>query len=71
MGIQFGFSRNLEAAIEADLARKMVLLAGPRQVGKTTLARGLALRMGGQYLLYDDPADREQILRRGAGRRSG
>ena len=30
--------RYLETFIAADLKRKMVLLAGPRQVGKTTLA---------------------------------
>ena len=32
-------NRYLQPAIQADLADKMVLLAGPRQVGKTTLAR--------------------------------
>ena len=35
-------ARYLQPQIEADLARKMVFVAGPRQVGKTTLARILA-----------------------------
>ncbi len=33
--------RYLAGQILADLDRKMVFVAGPRQVGKTTLARGL------------------------------
>lgn len=43
--------------------RKMVFLAGPRQVGKTTLATGLEGADQG-YLSWDIPAHREQILRR-------
>jgi predicted AAA+ superfamily ATPase len=41
----------------------MVLVAGPRQVGKSTLARGLPGARAG-YLTWDDPGDRERILRR-------
>ena len=41
----------------------MVLVAGPRQVGKTTLARSLT-RGGAGYLNWDVPKDRERILRR-------
>jgi len=33
--------RYLYHQVQADLARKMVFLAGPRQVGKTTLGLGL------------------------------
>ena len=33
--------RNLEDKIRADVDKKIVLLSGPRQVGKTTLAKGL------------------------------
>ena len=33
--------RYLATQVERDLARKMVFVAGPRQVGKTTLARML------------------------------
>jgi len=40
----------------------MVFVAGPRQVGKTTLARRILGRKGG-YLNWDVAADREAILR--------
>jgi len=55
--------RYLQSQIERDLTRKMVFLAGPRQVGKTTLARSLP---GGEvgYLGWDDPGDRARILAR-------
>ena len=33
--------RYLADQIRTDLERKMVFVSGPRQVGKTTLARGL------------------------------
>ncbi|MBF0491633.1 MAG: hypothetical protein HQM15_02500 [Deltaproteobacteria bacterium] len=33
--------RWLEKAIQKDLKEKIVLLAGPRQVGKTTVSRSL------------------------------
>lgn len=55
--------RYLVAAVEADLARKMVFLGGPRQVGKTTLAKGLPGGTAG-YLSWDDPTDRARILAR-------
>ena len=54
--------RYLAAQIRRDLARKMVFLAGPRQVGKTTLARMLPGAHRG-YLNWDVAADRERILR--------
>jgi hypothetical protein len=41
----------------------MVFVAGPRQVGKTTLAKGLPGGRAG-YLNWDAPEDRERILRR-------
>ena len=41
----------------------MVFVAGPRQVGKTTLALDLRGARAG-YLNWDVPADRERILRR-------
>lgn len=51
--------RYLDARIRADLARKLVILTGPRQVGKTTLARQLmAGAPGSVYLNWDVPADR-------------
>lgn len=55
--------RYLEKQIVQDLARKMVFLGGPRQVGKTTLARAIIGDTGG-YLNWDVPEHRERILRR-------
>ncbi len=54
--------RYLEPAVRADLRRKMVFVSGPRQVGKTTLARRL-VRKGAGYLNWDVAADRDRILR--------
>ena len=44
--------RDLLPSLRADLRKKMVLLAGPRQCGKTTLARSL-LDKNGQCLNWD------------------
>jgi hypothetical protein len=55
--------RYLEEQVRRDLRRKMVFVAGPRQVGKTTLARRLVGRKPG-YLNWDVALDREAILRR-------
>ena len=55
--------RYLDDRVQADLAHKMVVLTGPRQVGKTTLSRQLMAQQGGQYLNYDVPADRALILK--------
>jgi predicted AAA+ superfamily ATPase len=54
--------RYLTARIRADLHEKMVFLGGPRQVGKTTLAKRI-LRGTGGYLSWDDDEDRGRILR--------
>ena len=50
-------NRYLRAQIEKDLKRKMVFVAGARQVGKTTLARQI---LGGKdgYLNWDIPEHR-------------
>lgn len=53
--------RYLLPQVRSDLARKMVFVAGPRQVGKTTLARRVARGAAG-YLNWDVAADRERIL---------
>ena len=58
-----GRPRCLRDQIQRDLSRKMVFVAGPRQVGKTTLARTLP-DAGRGYLNWDAAADRERILRR-------
>ena len=51
--------RYLQPLVQADLPRKLVLLTGPRQVGKTTLARQLGEAAGSAtYLNWDVPADR-------------
>ena len=52
--------RYLVPRLEHDLRRKMVLLAGPRQCGKTTLAKSL-LDDRGQYLNWDIIKDRKII----------
>ncbi len=54
--------RYLDAQVQHDLARKMVFVAGPRQVGKTTFARGLPNAEPG-YLNWDVGEHRERILR--------
>ena len=55
--------RYLTDQVERDLARKMVFLSGPRQVGKTTLALDVAGTRAG-YLNWDVPEHREAILAR-------
>jgi hypothetical protein len=54
--------RYLETPVARDLEEKMVFVAGPRQVGKTTLARRiLATHSGGIYLNWDNRQDRQEI----------
>lgn len=55
--------RYLKKHLVDDLKRKMVFLGGPRQVGKTTLARSL-LSAKGNYLNWDDDTGRSRILDR-------
>jgi predicted AAA+ superfamily ATPase len=45
------------------LAKKMVLLSGPRQCGKTTVVREITEKQDGSYLSWDAPADRRHIQR--------
>jgi hypothetical protein len=47
---------------QKDLKKKMVLVAGPRQVGKTTLALQISSKK--HYLNWDIDLDRERILKR-------
>ena len=56
--------RYLYKQILKDLEQKMVFLAGPRQVGKTTLAKSvLEQSQNGVYLNWDLAAHRKQILK--------
>ena len=55
--------RYLDDRVRLDLAKKMVFLTGPRQVGKTTLSQQLMVQTGGQHLNYDVAADRALILK--------
>ena len=51
--------RYLGNRVRQDLLKKMVVLTGPRQVGKTTLSQQLLHEFpGGQYLNFDVPAHR-------------
>lgn len=56
--------RYLHASITADLKEKMVFLGGPRQVGKTTLARFLGENdyKTYEYLNWDNRQNRKSIL---------
>lgn len=58
--------RYLVDQIEKDLKRKMVFLGGPRQVGKTTIAKGLLSLYNpedGGYFNWDVSLHREKILK--------
>ncbi len=55
-------NRYLDTQVRQDLLKKMVLLTGPRQVGKTTLSQQLlAEHPNGQYLNFDVAAHRAVI----------
>ncbi len=58
------FTRYLMTYIQSDLAKKMVFLAGPRQVGKTTLAQALITKLFGSFVYFnwDNWEDRRVIL---------
>lgn len=55
--------RNIEESILNDLKRKIVILSGPRQCGKTFLGRQLSTKAS-VYLNYDILDDRKIIIKR-------
>jgi len=58
-----GMKRYLEDGLRRDLTRKMVLLSGPRQVGKTFLARTLSSSFTFSQSLNFDSLDDAKIIR--------
>lgn len=52
--------REQEGRVSADLKRKIVLLAGPRQTGKTTLSKQLGVSTA--YLNFDRAEDRSLLM---------
>jgi len=56
--------RYITSAIQQDLQKKMVFIGGPRQVGKTTLAKQLLsyAENNGRYFNWDYDEDRQNIL---------
>jgi hypothetical protein len=58
--------REQSSRIKADLKRKMVLLSGPRQVGKSWLSKEIMKDFARpRYLNWDNIEDREVIQRQG------
>ena len=61
-------TRALSAQVAVDLQAKMVLLSGPRQSGKTTVARALLAQQhraaASRYLNWDDDEARTRVLNR-------
>jgi uncharacterized protein len=54
------FTLSLIPFLKEDLAQKMIFIGGPRQVGKTTLAKTF-LNSDQQYFNWDDLKDRTLI----------
>ncbi|RYF43317.1 MAG: hypothetical protein EOO38_18935, partial [Cytophagaceae bacterium] len=56
--------RYIYSDIMRDLPKKMVFVGGPRQVGKTTLAKKILETQAerGRYFNWDSPNDRKAIL---------
>jgi predicted AAA+ superfamily ATPase len=52
--------RSIQTSIIEDLNSKIVLLSGPRQVGKTTLSKQLYPNY--EYLNFDNSEDRKSIM---------
>lgn len=59
--------RNIENQIEKDLLKKMIFISGPRQSGKTTLAKKILSHENKnnirEYMNWDSNEDRESIIK--------
>ena len=56
------YPRHMHPLVREMLAEfRVVYLTGPRQSGKTTLARGVASELGMRYVTLDDPAVRAAV----------
>lgn len=64
-------TRYLSHCVHEDLAEKMVFLGGPRQVGKTSLAKAILKQKKGSYLNWDIDKDRTEILAKNFQNNSG
>lgn len=53
--------RYIKKAVEQDLRKKIILITGPRQVGKTTFSKSLIQDF--EYLNYDNVFDRKKLHR--------
>ena len=58
--------RYIASHIKQDLEKKMVFVGGPRQVGKTTLAKAIleTSPKGGRYFNWDYDDDRRDIVKK-------
>jgi len=54
-------TRYIKAHILKDLEKKMVFIGGPKQVGKTTLAKSF-IKSNENYINYDNLIDRKNII---------
>ena len=54
--------REIQLILKKDLDKKIILLGGPRQCGKTTLAKHLV--KNAEYLNYDNDEDRIKIKKK-------
>jgi predicted AAA+ superfamily ATPase len=61
--------RYIKSFLEKDLEKKIVLLSGPRQSGKTTLAKSLDFQRV-EYLNFDESGQRVKILRKDWSRKA-
>ena len=57
-------NRYLSQFIVADLDKKITLLSGPRQSGKTTLSKSLPFQTI-EYLNFDEVGQRNKIIKKG------